>query len=360
MRKAVKQILSCLVLMFSVFFTLAGAQEKASTPEKSEVKTDSKTVETQSAEKTEAFPKARTNAALLQQMAKENQSKQYRIGVGDELDVQVFKHPEYSKSVRVNEYGIIALPRINKPIQALCKTESELSEEIASYYLKYLKQPYVSVYIKEYKSQPVAVIGAVDKPGQFYITRKMRLLQAVALAGGPTKEAGTKVLLARLGGVDLCSEAQTSEAENANLSDLLFNYNLRKTIEGDESANPWLKPGDIVSILEADRAYIVGNVKKPTTILLREPRTLTQAIAEAEGILPATKKKQIFLVRQDANGVRTRMEVNLIAINERKAADPYLQPNDIIEVPLDGAKDTRNSILKAFTNGLPSVLPFLF
>jgi polysaccharide biosynthesis/export protein len=355
MRKAVLQIVSFNLLMFSVFFAVAVGQEKTIAPVKSANQIE------KPAEKPKADAAApdvaagdKALSAMQTAVAQEGNARRYRIGVGDELDIQVFKHPEYSKVVRVNERGIIALPRIMEPIQAACKTESELSDEIVNYYKRILRQPYVSVFIKEYKSQPVAVIGAVEKPGQLFINRRMRLLQAVALAGGPNKEAGTKVLVARLGEVNVC-DAQSLETDEGELNELLFSYNLRKTIEGDESSNPWLKPGDIVSIMEADRAYVVGNVKKPSAILLKEKKTLTQAIAEAEGLLPATKKKKINLIRLDASGTKTTQEVNLEAITARKEQDPVLQPNDIIEVPLDGAKETRNNIIKALTNGLSTL-----
>ena len=120
-----------------------------------------------------------------------------------------------------------------------------------------------------------------------------------------------------------------------------------------------MKPGDVVTILEADKAFIVGNVKEPKSILLREPRTLTQAIAEAGGILPSTKKQTIFLIRQNANGEKSKTTIDIVAINDKKYQDPILQPGDIVEVPLDAAKDTRKNILKSIINGLPTLIPFL-
>lgn len=300
-------------------------------------------------------------AILAAKMMQDN-TRRYRIGVNDELDIQVFRHPEYSQTVRVNEYGLVMLPRIDEPIEAICLTENELAAQIVKLYSNYLRQPYVRVYVKEFKSQPVAVIGAVDKPGQFNLNRKMRLIEAVAVAGGPTDKAGARITVARLGSQSICEkpDAMTNiPAEEVELSKLLYSYNLKKTLEGDEASNPWMSPGDIVSISEADKAFVVGNVKEPKAIQLKTQRTLTQAIAEAGGILEATKKKQILLIREDASGNKTKTPVNITAITQGKAVDPILQPNDIIEVPTDGAKATRNSIVKALTNGLPSVLPFI-
>ena len=293
-------------------------------------------------------------AAAQQQDA----GKRYRIGVGDELDIQVFRHPEYSQTVRVNEFGVIMMPRVDEPVQVVCKTENEVSTEIIKQYSKYLRQPFVRVQVKDYKSQPVAIIGAVDKPGQLYINRKMRLMEVVALAGGPTKDAGARIQLARLGSISACDNLGNQQTEEIDLSKNLYSYNLKNVLEGDETANPLMQPGDIVRVLEADKAFVVGNVKEPKAIQLKTQRTVTQAIAEAGGILTATKKKEVFLIHQDDAGNKTKTVVNLLAVGERKAVDPILQPNDIIEVRVDGATQTRNAIIKGLSGGLGS-LPFL-
>lgn len=349
MRKSVRQILNCAAaLLVACCAVVVTAQEKTSAANES-----AKTPEASA-----------VNAALARQTG--DNARKYRIGVGDELIIQVLKQPNYSSPapLRVNESGYIFLPKIDQPIKAVCKTENELSDELTGYYKKYIRQPFVSVYVKDYKSQPVAVMGAVDKAGTFYINRQMRLIQAISLAGGPTNEAGSRVLLARLGDVDLCTMQNTlasSEAqENQTMSGKVYTYNLRRMMEGEEASNPLVQPGDIISILEADKAYVIGNVKgDKTTIVLKEPRTLSQAIAEAGGVDIATKKREIFILRQDEKGNKTRTPYNLIAINEGKEKDPYLLPNDIVEVPTDNKKSTLDNLKKAFINGLPAVLPWL-
>jgi polysaccharide export outer membrane protein len=368
MQKKREKILNA-VLFLAVFFLISCnilAQEKQVSPTK-DTKATEKTVdrdktEIKSSNSVSDTPSAQNPAtAILAAKMMQDNTRRYRIGVNDELDIQVFRHPEYSQTVRVNEYGLIMLPRVDEPVEAICRTENELAADIVKFYSKYLRQPYVRVYVKEFKSQPVAVIGAVDKPGQFNLNRKMRLIEAVAVAGGPTDKAGARITLARLGSQSVCEKPEVSDVptEEVALSKLLYSYNLKKMLEGDEASNPWMLPGDIVSISEADKAFVVGNVKEPKAIQLKTQRTLTQAIAEAGGVLEATKKKEIFLIREDGVGNKTRTPVNLILVSQGKASDPILQPNDIIEVPTDSGKATRNSIIKAFTNGLPSVLPFI-
>jgi hypothetical protein len=116
MRKAVKQILCCALLVFGVFLAVAVAQEKP------DARTDAlnRADAAMKAQETPKIPGNQTeaiNSTLLGRGAKDDNARKYRIGVGDEIIVEVFKHPEYSVVRRVNELGIVALPRIEKPIQ---------------------------------------------------------------------------------------------------------------------------------------------------------------------------------------------------------------------------------------------------
>jgi protein involved in polysaccharide export with SLBB domain len=311
-------------------------------------------------------PAARpSDTAITEALIKKSQSddtKRYRIGVGDVISVEVAGHPEYSAAaITIPDDGLILLRRIEKPVQTVCKTAPELAAEITQAYKAIFKQPFVRVTVTSYQSQPVAVIGAVEKPGQFNLNRKMRLLEAVAVTGGPNKESGTRIQLARFGKASICEQTDaTLRNDDEDLSKLLFSYSLKKTLAGEETANPFLQPGDIVYVSEADRVFVAGNVKEPKPVLLKTPLTVRQAIAAAGGVLPATKKKGIILIRSDEAGNMTKIPVDLLAIETGKQEDPFLKPNDIIQVPIDGRKDNLNNVKKAFMSGLPSVLPFLF
>ena len=86
----------------------------------------------------------------------------YRIGPGDMLDIRVFNRPQFSlDGVRVDSSGMIRMPLIENEIQAVCQTEGELAKEISTRYARYYKNLQVDVFIKEYHSKQVAIIGAV-------------------------------------------------------------------------------------------------------------------------------------------------------------------------------------------------------
>ncbi len=280
--------------------------------------------------------------------------ERYHIGLQDVLEINVYKHPELSQpNIRMDDEGKIRLPRIDTAIVAMCKTENELGAEIAGLYKQnYLRDPYVTVFVKEQNSQPMSVIGAVEKPGSFFTNRRLTLLELLSFAGGQdVNKAGSKIQVARVGGISGCRLEANSEADDAPT---FFSYNLEDVLKG--KTNPLMRPGDIVVVLEAEQAYVTGNVLKPQSITLKQTVTLTQAIAAAGGILPATKKADVRIVRQGAGGAsKQELTFNLTAINDKKIPDPILQANDIVEVPTDKVKDFTNNLVKAITGGASSI-----
>lgn len=276
--------------------------------------------------------------------------EKYRIGFEDRLDVTVFRHPELSGRVAVNPNGTINLFRLDEPLLAICKTESELANDIAAAYRKdYLKNPEVKVVAAEQRSRAFNVIGAVEKPGKIMIGRKVRLLELISEAGGPSKEAGTRVLVARMGSNSNCKLNEAPEAENTKIE--LLTFKLRDVLEAKEDLV--MRPGDVVSVMDADVVYVYGNVNKQGQVEIKEPITLTQALASAEGIKSASDKGKIRVLRQKQGSMeRDEFVYDLTAIAKREVPDPFLEPNDVVAVSADKTKEIINSIGKAMTQGI--------
>ena len=280
-------------------------------------------------------------------------TERYRIGYQDTIEVVVFKHPELSQLVAVNPDGTIYLPRIDFPIVAVCKTEGELKDNITALYKKnYLRNPFVNVRVSDQRSQPFGVMGAVQKPGNFYLNRKVRLLELLSLAGGHDVEfAGGKIQVARIGNEAGCKE----DGATQNETEVIFaSYSLNEVLAGKQ--NPWMKPGDIISVLKSEEAYVIGDVLKPAKVPVNEPVTLTQAIAFAGGRNGTANTKKVIIQRQ-ATGTspRTDLVFNLKDIEDKKIPDPLLQANDIVDVGTDKLKSIRKGLLRTLTNGLPSI-----
>ncbi len=280
----------------------------------------------------------------------DSSNERYKIGFEDTLQVDVYRHPELTQTVTVARDGTINLPRINQPVLAVCKTERELASLITAHYRNYLRNPFVNVRALEQRSQPFAVLGAVNKPGSYYLSRRVTLLELLAIAGGPDYErSGSKVQVARLGNLSAC------KAESETKDDVeFFAYSINEVMKGTE--NPYMEPGDIVSIKEAEEAYVVGNVDEPKTIQLNEPITLTQALAKAGGIDGVAKTSKIVIERREPGSkVKTELVFDLKEIRTQKVPDPLLQANDIVVVPTDNMKVIRNGLLKVLTGGISNL-----
>jgi polysaccharide export outer membrane protein len=280
----------------------------------------------------------------------DNQDELYRIGYQDTLEVQVFKHPELSQRASVNPDGTITLFRASKPIVAICKTEREVAKEVENEYISFLKKPEVNVLAVEKKSQSYGVIGAVEKPAKYYGVSRIRLLDLLSLAGGPNKEAGSRMIVARTGSSSACKMK-----DDNNLDDdlVVMNFKVRDVLEAKQ--NLWMQPGDIVSVMDADEVYVYGNVNKVGSVKMKEPITLTQAIVSAEGLKP-TAKSQIRVLRQKTGSAdREELLYDLKDIEKRKVQDPFLEPNDIVAVSEDSSKAIMRGIVKTFQQGIPSL-----
>jgi polysaccharide biosynthesis/export protein len=276
----------------------------------------------------------------------------YRIGFQDVLQIEVYKHPDLNQRVPVSPNGSIALFRLDKPVVAVCKTEGELATEIAAAYKKkFIRDPQVKVMVAEQKSQAIMVIGAVEKPGSYFVDRRIHLLEMIAMAGGPSKESGTRLLVARTGSTSKCQD--NSDHPDADVA--VLDYKVRDIQEAKQIV--WLRPGDVVSVLDADIVYVYGNVNQQGSLKIREPITLTQAIASSEGLKPAAKKSRIRILRQSGgNAERQELVFDLDQIDKGKVKDPILEPNDIVAVSEDRAKSILLGLANSIKNSVPSAL----
>jgi polysaccharide biosynthesis/export protein len=271
-------------------------------------------------------------------------SQRYRIGAGDVLDIRILNRPQLSReAVRVEGDGTIRMPLIEGEIQAACKSEGELANEISKRYLKYYRNPQVDVFVKEYHAREVALIGAVNEQGRYQMQRRLRLLELLSFAKGPTDKAGQTINIVRGPRTDTCANNGESGADEGGFISL----NLNDTLRGEEKSNPYVQSGDIITIPEAQQVYIVGNVYSPKSLALKEPISVSRAIAMAGGPLRDSKTDRIHIVRQLPNGEKSEMYVNLTAIARKRAEDVMLQPNDIVEVQESTGKSIIRSLLGA-------------
>ena len=154
------------------------------------------------------------------------------LGAGDVIEIRVYREKELSALYRVSEDGHFDFPLIGA-VDARGKTTSALVGEITSRLEHgFLRNPQVSVFVKEFNSKKVFVLGEVKKPGTFRYENQMTIVQAVTLAGGlKALAARNRLILTRI------------EKGNEQKYEIPFD----KISEGGVS-NVFLQPGDIIFV----------------------------------------------------------------------------------------------------------------
>lgn len=304
----------------------------------------------------------------------------YRIGFDDVLDISVFEAQELNREVRVSSAGEISLPLLESVhVAGLTPRELELVlEELLR--RTYMKDPHVSVFVREMQSHPVSVLGAVRKPGVFQVRGSKTLLEILSLAEGLTDDAGETAIIMRGAGLrnnvnwdagmatfanENTSEENTTApdpAKNGFSTENIVRVNLKDLLDSsDAHQNPIVNPGDIVKVLPAGIVYVVGEVQRPGGFVMKsnEKISVVQAIALSGGLTRTASGAGARIIRTDVqNGKREETPIDLAKILSGKAPDPMLEARDIVFVPNSAAKTTFSRGMEAAAQTLTGLLIF--
>ncbi len=247
----------------------------------------------------------------------------YTLGRQDLLEIKVFGVEELSQTARVAEDGSITMPLLGR-LDVGGLTKSEVERLIATLLAeRYVQNPQVTVFIREYESKRVAVTGAVRNPGSYEMLGRKTLLEMVSLAGGLDAEMGTKIIIFRPG------PGGAAERIPVDLDQLVY--------AADPALNLVVEPGDIiyVPVVERVRIFVTGAVQSPNLyeVPRSEPITVLKAITLAGGTTDRAAEKKVQIMRTDASGQRIAFFVNLRKVKRGKAEDPLLEEDDIVLVP---------------------------
>ena len=122
---------------------------------------------------------------------------EYRLGPGDLIEISVFGVENFRHTLRISASGVIKLPLLD-PITAAGLTPAELEQRLTSLLNDdVIKNPQVSVFVKEYRSQSVYVLGAVRSPGQYQITLQLKIVDVISMAGGLQSNAVDEAVIQR-------------------------------------------------------------------------------------------------------------------------------------------------------------------
>lgn len=254
-----------------------------------------------------------------------------RLGAGDLLEVGVYNVPELTSKVRIDGNGDIDLPLINNVHVA--GLTSEQAEKIIEKRLSdggFVRGPHVTVFVNQAVSQTASVLGEIARPGVYPIVGEQRLFDLISTAGGLTEKAGRSISLTHRSQPD----APITVAISRNLAD-------------HSASNLPIFAGDTIIVQKADVVYVVGDVGRPSGMLMESGRlTVLQAIALAGGTTRTAKLGAARIIRKGPNGI-SETPVQLKKILEAKAPDLPMQADDILFVPTSAGKAFAANTLQA-------------
>jgi polysaccharide export outer membrane protein len=240
-----------------------------------------------------------------------------RIGAGDLLNISVMREPDLDRRVRVRDSGEVSLPLVGDvAVQGL--SAADAAKAVEKRYLdgQFLKHPDVSVFIEEFATQQVAVLGQVGKPGSYSLPAARSLIDVLAMAGGLTEIADRHITIER------ASHAASAEVFLSNRADDAL------------EANVQVFPGDKVVVPKAGIIYVLGDVGRPGGYVMQNESRMTvlQAVAMAAGLNRTASADHVRLVR-GKDGQFAEQEIPLKEMQRGEVPDLLLEANDVLYVP---------------------------
>src|SRR5436305_13691100 len=245
----------------------------------------------------------------------------YRIGARDLISVRVDEDEKLNGDRRVSESGTINLPLIGD-VQVTGKTAGE-AEQVIKRLLeeKYMQRASVAVQVVEFRSRPIAVIGAVKSPGNLGFSGRWTLLEVLAAAGGLAESHGNVVYVLRR------ADSGLSDQVTIDLDDLL--------VRGDSRVNIPIFPNDLINVPVTVEitGYCLGEASTPAALAFKSSERITvlTAIAHAGGLTDRASKK-ILVKRASPSDGRTEVTVDYNKIIAGKEPDLELRQGDVIVV----------------------------
>ncbi len=240
----------------------------------------------------------------------------YIIGEGDVLKMTVYDNDDLTTTVRVSGEGRINLPLIGTVDIGGLSMPQALKKITDSYAAGYLVDPQVQLFVQEFQSKRVTILGQVIRPGQLELSKRTTLLDLISKAGGLAKDAGREAVIKR----------KNSESEEPDI----IRVDLERLIElGDTTQNLVVQDGDTVYVSKEEELYVYvsGEVRHPDAYRYDEdkPLTVLHAVTIAGGLTAKASAGRIRVVRKKDTGENevfkgTNMDFPLI-------------PGDVVVVP---------------------------
>ncbi len=244
-----------------------------------------------------------------------------RFGPHDLIEVNVYNVPELTSKVRVSNAGDVYLPLIDYVhVEGLTQEEAQKLIEKRLEDGGFVRSPHVSIFVDEAASQGVTVLGEVARPGIYPNVADHKLYEFISQAGGFNPSASRKIAILR-----------KNQADPIRIE-------LPRNLADDTTANVDVEPGDTITIPRAPIIYVVGDVGRPSGLLVDNGQmTVLQALALAGGTNKTAKLSGARIIHKGPAGM-TETKIEIKKMLEAKSPDVTLQADDILFVPVSGAK----------------------
>src|ERR1043166_8595580 len=255
----------------------------------------------------------------------------YLVGPGDILDVRVFGQPDLNSTVEIDDEGnISSLPFLEEPIPAMCRNEKDIQKSIAKAYSRYIKNPRVSVLVKERRSRPPAVVfGAVRAPTRIQMMRRARLHEVLVAAGGVTLSASGKIQIVHTER-EMCPQ---DSIPTPDIAEGLSSSTFDKAALTEKSDAPVMSP---ISNNSSYTATASTAASKPQAVSSfsgqqgSKPVAKTDDKTEASVATDASEGKKPLIGPLDIGHIDI-YEIDTVR-NGVGSTDPYIRPGDIVIV----------------------------
>jgi len=246
-------------------------------------------------------------------------SAEYTIGRNDVLRITVYDHPDLTSVVRVSGSGTIMFPLVGR-VDVAGLTVNEVEQRLRDLLADgYIVNPLVTVFIEEYRSRKITILGEVVKPGLYELTGDATLLEIISKAGGLSRDAGERAVIKKRAPEGAAGSKGGDAAAGTTTIDLN-----RLVEEGDSSLNIRVDDGDSIYIPKAGNFFVTGEVERPGSYKYEEGMTVLKAITMAGGFTSKAARSRVRLIRR-IDGVDTPRPVEM---------DDHVLPDDVLDVPM--------------------------
>jgi polysaccharide export outer membrane protein len=245
--------------------------------------------------------------------------------------------PVFQQGTRVNALGDVTVPLLGT-VHAGGLAPSALEQEIAGRLTAkgILRHPQVSVLVVEYRSRVVAVVGSVERPGVYPLTRTgATLADLIWAAGGPNKDAGRLISFVPASGAAPISGAAPDLTRLARGEPIRIDLEILLHANGSDALmlNPQVRPGDLISVSSAGNVHVDGWVEKPGSYPVTRALTLSGAVAAAGGQLFPADCRHVTVKRMLAPGEQRYFVVDLTSVAEGREPDMPIADGDVVRLP---------------------------